>query len=313
MDSSTIRMGLLAAAIGGAMCACSGLPDRVDTLERARTDVRTLERDELASQVASQELAAARSAIAEADEAYEDKQKIEVIEHKAYVAQRYADISKQRIAEGHAKEQLAQGEAERNRVLLAARTREAEAAEARNREAEARNLDAEQRSSALEAQAEAAERDAAAAAERNRELESQLADLQAEQTERGLVLTLGDVLFDTAQATLKPGAASTLDRLAAFMREYPGRHVRIEGHTDSRGSDEFNRALSERRADAVRDALVGRDIDSARIRSVGLGEAYPVASNETVDGMQQNRRVEIVLSDEQGAFPEGTERAASTR
>lgn len=311
MDSSTMRTGLLAGAIVAAMCGCSGLPDRVDSLEQARGDVRTLERDNLANEVAAQELAAARNAIAQADEAYEDKQKLEVIEHKAYVAQRYADISKQRLAEGHAKQTLAEGESERSRVLLAARTREAEVAEQRSREAEARNVDAEQRSSALEAQAEAAQREAASAAERNRALEAQLTDLQAKQTERGLVLTLGDVLFDTAQASLKPGAGTTLDRLAAFMREYPDRQVRIEGHTDARGSDEFNRNLSERRADAVRDALVGRDIDSKRIRSVGLGETYPVASNETADGMQQNRRVEIVLSDEQGAFPEAAERSAS--
>jgi outer membrane protein OmpA-like peptidoglycan-associated protein len=135
--------------------------------------------------------------------------------------------------------------------------------------------------------------------------------LQAKQTERGLVLTLGDVLFDTAQSTLKPGAGSTVDRLAQFMRDYPDRQVMIEGHTDARGSDEFNRSLSERRANAVRDALVARSIDGRRIRSVGLGEAYPVAGNDSAGGMQQNRRVEILISDENGAFPVGSERTVA--
>jgi outer membrane protein OmpA-like peptidoglycan-associated protein len=95
------------------------------------------------------------------------------------------------------------------------------------------------------------------------------------------------------------------------MRDYPDRQVMIEGHTDSRGSDDYNRDLSERRADAVRDALVDRTIDAGRIRSVGLGEIYPVASNDSSAGQQQNRRVEIVISDEQGAFPSGAERTAS--
>jgi outer membrane protein OmpA-like peptidoglycan-associated protein len=305
-----IRTGLLATALA-AIYGCSSLPDRVDSLEQARADVRRLEQDQLASEVASTELAAAHNAIEEADDAYENKEPIEIIEHKAYVAQRYADISKQRIAEGHAKQQIAEGELERNRVLLAAREREADALVEQNRVAEARNLEAEQRASALESETETLESQAAAAAERARALESELADLQAKQTERGIVLTLGDVLFDTAQATLKAGAASTLDRLAQFMRDYPDRQVMIEGHTDSRGSDDYNRGLSERRADAVRSGLVDRNIAAARIRSVGLGELYPVASNESDAGMQQNRRVEIVISDEQGAFPSGSERTAA--
>ncbi len=310
--NTSIRTGLLASAIA-AICGCSSLPDRVDSLEQARADVRRLEQDQLASQVAATELSSARKAIEQADDAYEDKEPLEIVEHKAYVAQRYADISEQRIAEGHAKEQIAQGELERNRVLLEAREREADALAEQNRVAEARNLEAEERNAALESEAQTLQNQAATAADRARELESELADLQAKQTERGIVLTLGDVLFDTAQATLKPGAGGTLDRLAQFMRDYPDRQVMIEGHTDARGSDDYNRDLSERRADAVRDALVERNIEAQRVRSMGLGEAYPVASNESDAGMQQNRRVEIVISDEQGAFPSGSERSAVAR
>ena len=251
-----IRTGILASAIA-VICGCSSLPDRVDSLEQARADVRRLEQDDLASEVAAAELASARRAIEQADEAYEEKAPLEIIEHKAYVAQRYADISKQRIAEGHGKEQISQGELARNRVLLDAREREAAAAEAQSRdlllaneaqerEAAAAAAAAEEQQRALLAANEVQEREAAAAAaaaERNRELEAQLSDLQAKQTERGIVLTLGDVLFDTAQATLKPGAASTVDRLAQFMRDYPDRQVMIEGHTDARGSDDVQSRL----------------------------------------------------------------------
>lgn len=133
---------------------------------------------------------------------------------------------------------------------------------------------------------------------RNAELEQQLRDLQAERTERGLVMTLGDILFATGRAELTPGAFERIDRLAQFMQRYPARTVRIEGHTDSTGNADFNLRLSEARAQAVRDALVARGVNPSRVVSQGMGEAQPVASNSTDAGRQQNRRVDIVISDE---------------
>ena len=300
-----IEIGLLTAAIA-ALCGCSGLPERVEPLEQARADITKLEQDPLANEAAAKELAAAHDALQDADNAFEDKQDLDLIEHYAYLAQRHADVSEQQIAEAHARETIKQGELERNRVLLQSREREAARLAEQNQEALARN-------SALASEAEARGRQAAEASERAQQLESELTNLQAKQTERGLVLTLGDVLFDTAQATLKPGAASTLDRLAEFMRDNGERRVMIEGHTDSRGEEAYNRQLSERRADAVRNALLDRNVEQQRIRTVGLGEAYPVASNDTQAGMQENRRVEIVISDEQGNFPAGSERTATSR
>src|SRR5262249_32960441 len=115
----------------------------------------------------------------------------------------------------------------------------------------------------------------------------------------------GDVLFDTAQATLKPGAQSALGRIASFMQKNEGTKVIIEGHTDSRGSDSYNRDLSQRRAQAVADALAADGIDRGRIEPVGRGKELPVASNDTDAGRQQNRRVEIVFSDPEGRFASG--------
>jgi outer membrane protein OmpA-like peptidoglycan-associated protein len=317
----TMTKTFIAAALLGSLAACGGLPDRVDELEQARLAVRNVEQDRLATQVAGQELSAAREALDQADAAYQDKESIELIRHKAYVAQRYADISKQRVAEAHAKEQLAEGESERNRVVLESRERvatqqasaaqqQASAAQQQASAAQEQAAELQARTRELQEQNEDAQRQAREAAERNQQLQSQLSDLQAKQTERGLVLTLGDVLFDTAQASLKPGAGSTMDRLAKFMTDYPQRKVTIEGHTDSRGSDDYNVQLSQRRADAVRAALVMRGVDAGRIQAVGLGEAYPVASNDSPAGMQQNRRVEIVISDEAGQFPSATQRSA---
>ena len=126
-------------------------------------------------------------------------------------------------------------------------------------------------------------------------LRAQLADLQARQTERGIVLTVGDVLFDTGQATLKPGAINEIVRLAEFLKENPGRRVRIEGHTDSTGAITTNLVLSQRRAEAVADALVSAGVSRAQLEATGLGPDFPVASNATAAGRQQNRRVEIVI------------------
>jgi outer membrane protein OmpA-like peptidoglycan-associated protein len=163
-----------------------------------------------------------------------------------------------------------------------------------------------------ESQAQVARAEADQATARADQLQQELADLQAEQTERGLVLTLGDVLFDTAEAQLKPGADATIRRLAEFLDVYPERRLLIEGHTDSRGSDTYNQDLSQRRADAVRTALMAAGVGEERVRALGLGEEYPVASNDTDAGRQENRRVEIIISTEgNDGFPATTTGASA--
>jgi len=123
--------------------------------------------------------------------------------------------------------------------------------------------------------------------------------------ERGLVLTLGDLMFDEGKSSLPPSAMTAIDRLAQLMTVYPERSVRIEGHTDSAGDDSANQVLSERRAVAVRDALLARGVDATRIEAVGYGETRPIADNGTPAGRQKNRRIDIVLSDEQKALDSG--------
>lgn len=146
----------------------------------------------------------------------------------------------------------------------------------------------------LQARTVAAER----AMERAQQAEKALADLQAERTNRGIVLNFsGDILFDVNEATIFPGARPSLDRVVAFLRDNPGRNVLIEGHTDSSGNDEYNMALSQRRADAIGNYLVSGGIAGSRITARGYGRTMPVASNASAAGRQQNRRVSIVILD----------------
>jgi len=128
-------------------------------------------------------------------------------------------------------------------------------------------------------------------------LQQELAALKATQTERGLMVTLGDVLFEYDRADLRPGAQQRLFQLVNTLKEHPDRNVLIEGHTDSRGSESYNEELSLRRAQAVQDFLLRSGISPDRIVIRGYGEVYPVASNDTNAGRLQNRRVEIYLSE----------------
>jgi len=272
------------------LTACATTPEPVGPLNQAHTDVEALANDPLVQQAASEELSNARKSLESADIAMK-KHKREDVLHYSYLASQQAQTGQERISAERAKQEVAKGEAERNRVLLEARTRDAEAAKAA----------AEQNARAAQAQAQQADaaRQEAEAAQR------QLAELQAKQTDRGMVLTLGDVLFDTAQATLKPGADSIMNRVAAFMKDNEGTKVVVEGHTDSRGSAEYNQQLSERRATAVADALAFRGIDRSRVEAVGRGKDLPVASNDNAAGQQQNRRVELIFSDASGRFASG--------
>jgi outer membrane protein OmpA-like peptidoglycan-associated protein len=283
-----------------ALAACTATPERIAELDQARATVESLESQPKARQAASSQLTKAREALQRADAALENGQPEDQVRHEAYLARRNAEIGLQMTSEAEAAEAISQAEARRNEVQLQARTAEAERSQ---RLAEQRAQQAER--SAREADA--------ATSEANRladELNQLEGELEAQQTERGLVLTLGDVLFDTAGSDLKEGAEVSMDRLAAFLNENPDRRLLVEGHTDARGSDEFNKELSARRADAVTEALVQRGIPSERLRSVGLGEDFPVASNETTAGMQQNRRVEIVVSNPDGSFPASAEERA---
>jgi outer membrane protein OmpA-like peptidoglycan-associated protein len=268
--------------------ACATTPTTDPNVDQAAAAIDTLAQDPLAQQAASQDLVSARARLQDAQAALAQHKPLAEVDHLAYLAQRHAEAGEARVEEAHARVDLASAQSERDRILL----------ESRNRQAQ----NAQEAAYAARAQAAEAQSQAAAAQSQLAQSQQELADLKAQQTNRGMVVTLSDVLFDTNQATLKPGADLSLDHLATFMSGHPRTKVIIEGHTDSTGSDAYNDDLSQRRADAVARALVARGVDPADIRAIGRGKNYPVATNDTSAGRQQNRRVEIVFSDASGRF-----------
>ena len=202
--------------------------------------------------------------------------------NRVYLADRKVEIARAQAETRYAEDQRATLTAQRETARLDSRTREADVAKAATVVALS--------------DAEAATEAAVDARAKNAELQQQIDTLQATVTDRGLVLTLGDVLFESGNAELKAGAASNLNQLVSFLGKYPTRTVMIEGHTDSVGSSESNQLLSQHRADAVRSHLVRDGIDAARLTALGVGEDNPVAGNDSAMGRQQNRRVEIIIS-----------------
>jgi outer membrane protein OmpA-like peptidoglycan-associated protein len=122
--------------------------------------------------------------------------------------------------------------------------------------------------------------------------------LQTRDTPRGLIVNMSDVLFDTGKYSLRPAAREKLAKLAGIVSGHPGLLLAVEGHTDSVGGDEYNQELSEHRSEGVRDYLTQQGMAASSVTSKGFGKTMPVATNETADGRQQNRRVELVISGE---------------
>ncbi len=305
------------------------------SLESARIAVNQTAGNPEVVRRAPLELKAARDTIDQADGVWRNDRDEGEVNHLAYLAKQRAEVARNLARSRQADEDVKDANNAGDKLRLEARTREAEkarldaavaqnqtqaaqaqarqsqidAANAQQNAAAATRMAAADRALSIAAQdAAAAERvraeQAAAAAnaaqERVRQLEAQLRDIEGKQTERGLLVTLGDVLFAFNKSELTAQAGPRLDKLAAFLRQFPQRKLLVEGYTDSVGTDAYNMELSERRAEAIREALVARGVDTTRVVTKGYGKAYPVADNASADGRAVNRRVEVVIADDNG-------------
>ncbi|KAF1050233.1 OmpA family protein [Xylophilus sp.] len=277
----------LAAAVSTAvlLSACGSIGPNV-ALEDARNTVASTGSDPDVVSRAPVELKAARDALQRADQVWNKDHDDAETTHLAYIASQRAAIARNAAQQRRADDEIKTAGSDTDRLRLEQRTREAERARAQAQSAT-------QLAAVQGAQARAAQ-------DRVRQLEAQLRDIEARQTERGLLVTLGDVLFAFDKSELLPAAGPRLDKLAGFLRQFPQRRLLVEGYTDAVGSGQYNDDLSRRRAEAVRSALVQRGVDASRIDARGYGKAYPVADNGTNEGRALNRRVEVVIADENG-------------
>jgi outer membrane protein OmpA-like peptidoglycan-associated protein len=308
MNTSYTR-SIIAVAVAAALAVgCASAPTRPAGSEAVRAKLVALQND---AALASQAPIATKDAEAAVERAEIVQPNVELAAHRVYIADRKVDIAKAQAETKLAEKERTALNEQSEKARLDARTREVD--QARSDALMARAENAEQKMAATQARsdaetsrlaADASQLAAAASQQQASELQRQLEILQAKPTDRGLVLTLGDTLFATGRSDLKSGATANLDRLGEFLTEYPSRTASIEGYTDSMGSEDSNQSLSERRADSVKRYLIGRGIGSNRLSSMGRGENAPVADNDSLAGRQQNRRVEVIISEATAA--EGT-------
>lgn len=276
------------ATLAAALTACSSVPDRNSSLDRARSNYAAAEANPQIKALAADELQSAAEALRIAEQANKDGNPVGTIDHLAYMAAQRVVIAEETASSRAAQAITAGAAAERDKMRLAMRTDEADTAQRRLA------VRTDEANTAQRRLAESQQNEQRSDA-RVSDLESQLAALNAKKTERGMVVTLGDVLFKTGQAQLLPGSADNLAKLADFFKRNPERKASIEGHTDSVGSANANHTLSERRANAVMFALVKLGVGAERLSTQAFGEDSPTASNDNATGRQLNRRVEIVF------------------
>lgn len=300
----TIQRSTIILAVAALVGACSSMPTSTSLLSQTRSDYAAAQGNADIARYAPLEMKQASDAMTQANAAANDNDSDEKVDKLAYLARQKIAMTQEVARQKSAEASVATAAKERDQLRLDQRTYEADQA---NASANRANANADQAAlSAQVAQSETAEaqRKTLEAQAHSAQLEAQLADLAAKKTERGLVITLGDVLFGTNLAILNPDGMRTAQKLADVLQKNPQRMVLVEGFTDSTGTASHNQELSERRVTSVRDALLEMGVGRERVAMRGYGHQFPVADNGTAQSRQLNRRVEIVISDAGGAIPQ---------
>jgi outer membrane protein OmpA-like peptidoglycan-associated protein len=308
MKAHFLKSAIFAGAV--LLAGCSTVPITTATLDEARADYVAASNNPQVASYAPLEFRQASEALDRANQAAAKRDSLDAIDRLAYVAKQRIATAQEVAKAKSAEAEIVDAGRQRDRVQLEARTAEAErarrdaaAANAQAAAAQQQAQNAQQQAQDAQAQAAAAQQQNAQLAERAARLEAILVELHAQKTERGMVVTIGDVLFATDRAELNANGMATVRKLAEVMMQNPDRTVLVEGFTDSTGSSAHNQQLSVRRAQAVAQALTSLGVPRERVAMRGYGEAYPVASNDTASNRQLNRRVEIVLSNANAPIP----------
>jgi len=285
MNQKLIPLAVLAAALA----ACATTPAPNGALDQARTRVLSAQGDSQVATLAPNELKNAGESLRVAETAWKEGGSTTTVNHLAYMTGQRVTIA-QETANNLAAQAVTTGAAaERDKMRLAVRTDEADTAKQQlaQKTAELATADAAGvRDKAMVDRSDA----------RVSNLEMQLKEMNARKTDRGMVVTLGDVLFDSGRSSLQPDGSRNMAKLADVFKRNPDSKASIEGYTDSVGSASSNQDLSGRRAGAVMAALVSLGVPATHLSTQAHGEEMPVASNDTPAGRQMNRRVEIVFA-----------------
>jgi outer membrane protein OmpA-like peptidoglycan-associated protein len=301
MTPRFLKPAVFASAI--LLAACSTTPTTTPTLDQARADFVAANNNPQISSYAPLQFKEASDALDRANAAAAKKESLSDIDRLAYIAKQKIATAQEVARAKAAEANIADASRQRTEISLEARTAEAERAKREAAAAQTAAAAAQQQAATAQQQAATAQDQTRMMAERAAKLEALLVDLNAKKTERGMVVTIGDVLFATNEANLTPNGMSTLRKLADVMAQNPERTVLVEGFTDSTGSSSYNQNLSQRRANAVAMALGSMGVARERIAMKAYGEAFPVAANDTASNRQLNRRVEIVLSNDNAPIP----------
>ena len=295
-----LHRSLFTAIALAALQACTSVPVENPHLTAAQAEFRAAQNTAEIPALASAELRDAETTLAQARSVWATQGSTAEVDHLAYLTSKKVAIAQTAASQRRAEAAINDARSQRQQTLLVARTEEAESAQRNAQSAQISSISANQRAQVAAGQTALARQDAQSAQANAAQLQARLAELDAKQTDRGMVVTIGDLLFDNNSAVLKSGAEQSVRRLGAFLKTYPQRNALIEGYTDSIGSADSNQVLSERRAASVKSALMVEGIVSERLETHGYGESYPVGNNHSVDGRLSNRRVEVILSDDSG-------------
>lgn len=284
------------------LSGCAGVPPHNMNLDQAKSDYVYASQNGYVKQAAPEQLRKAAIAIARSEALLNNGAPESEVDHYAYMAKQRIAIANQKAKADAIQEKIKLAGSQRDKMMLESGQQKIDllSGEVAKQKKDAATIQEKDRL----AKSEQDKSNLEGKQQKIDSLSAELSNLKIRKTHRGLVLTLGSVLFDPNKATLKRGSMRNIGKIAKFMNENSKRNVMVEGYTDSTGGSDYNQRLSRRRADSVREALINDGVNPQRIVRKGYGSDYAVATNKTAEGRQQNRRVEIVFSGANGRFPE---------